>query len=344
MFKRVAVVGAGSLGTIIGARLNAAGIKADLVDSFQENVDALNEHGATVTGNLDMKNIPVRAYTPQALEGIYDLILLVTKQTANEEILRDLLPHLDDSSLVLTLQNGIPEYNVAKIVGEKRTAGGAVGWGATWVKPGVSSYTSTMYLLENAAFDIGEMDGKITERIQAAAGILDHVGKTHVMDNLLGIRWAKLLMNATFSGMSAAMGSLFGDVLDDPFTLKCIAHIADETVRCSQACGIRMALMQGDKDFETLKLDPGQKEEDKFPLFHEVWDQHRLLKASMLQDLEKGRPCEIDFINGVVCETGRQKGIPTPFNDMVVKLIKRQQQTGKLNTMADKAEFEPLFK
>jgi len=338
---RTAIVGAGSLGTIIGAFIVKNGGQADLVDSYVKNVEVLNEKGATVTGSIDF-NVPVKAYTPEEMPGVYDLILLTTKQTANHIILPQLLPHLHENSLVLTLQNGIPEESVAAIVGKERTAGAAVGWGATWLEPGKSSLTSSMYAMENFAFDIGELDGRDTPRIREAQKILSLVGAAHVLDNLLGLRWAKVLMNATFSGMSAALGSTFGDVLNDEITIQCIAHIADEAVRVANACGVRMALMQG-KDFETLKLNGKEDIPSKIPFYHEVWDQHVLLKASMLQDLEKKQKTEIDFINGIVCKKGRENGIATPFNSKVVEMVKLEEETGVINTMAAKKEFLALL-
>jgi 2-dehydropantoate 2-reductase len=338
---RTALVGAGSVGTIVGAIITKKGGQIDLVDIYQAHVDALNAKGATIVGDYDF-TVPVKAFMPAEMTGIYDMVFLLTKQTANAEILPALLPHLGPDSLVISLQNGIPEDDVARIVGPERTAGGAVGWGATFLEPGKSMLTSSAYAVENFAFDIGEIDGSDTSRIRKAQKLLSLVGTTHVLDNLMGVRWAKVLMNATFSGMSAAMGSTFGDVLNDDITIKCIAFIADETIRVANAAGYRMAPMQG-KDFEELKLQSKDDIPGKLPFYHEVWDQHVKLKASMLQDLEKGRETEIDYINGYVAKKGREVGILTPFNDKVVEMVKKQEKTGVINSMAEKAAFLPLL-
>ncbi len=131
---RAAIVGAGSLGTIIGALINHAGKQIDLVDAYRDHVDALNTSGATITGAIDL-NVPVKAYTPDQLTGTYDLVFLLTKQTSNQETLAHLLPYLHPDSSVCTLQNGIPEHSVAALVGRERTLGGAVGFGATCCGP-----------------------------------------------------------------------------------------------------------------------------------------------------------------------------------------------------------------
>jgi len=316
---RIAVMGAGSIGTIVGGLIAKSGQDVVLIDADERNVAALNAHGASIRGFLELTT-PVKAILPVQMEGRYDLVFLTTKQTFNEVALAQLLPHLGENSTVCTLQNGIPEESVAAHVGAKRTVGGAVGFGATWLEPGVSMLTSTMMVMEKFAFDIGEPDGQLTPRIYMVQKVLSAVGGTTVMPNFMGIRWAKLLMNATFSGMSAALGCTFGDVLNDPEAMQVLAHIADECIRVARACGHRLAEMQG-VDMETLELKPGEQLKDKMPLYIQVWGPHAKLKASMLQDLEKGRRTEINYINGYVCRKGRERGVATPYNDFVVNLV-----------------------
>jgi 2-dehydropantoate 2-reductase len=181
--------------------------------------------------------------------------------------------------------------------------------------------TSAYETVQNFAFDIGEMDGALTPRIESVRDILSHVGHAEVMTNLMDIRWTKVLMNATFSGMSAALGCTFGDVLDDKTAMYALAHVADETIKVAHANGNKMVLMQG-KNMELLELRDGEAPSSKMEFYNEVWSKHRGLKASMLQDLEKGIPCEIDYINGLVSKKGREHGIPTPYNDLIVELVK----------------------
>lgn len=323
---RIAVLGAGSLGTIIGALITKGTMgkhEVILIDANKEHVQALNEKGATITGFLEL-NVPVKAITPDQMEGRYDLVILLTKQTFNHIALKQVLPHLHENSTVCTLQNGVPEEYVASYVGKERTVGGAVGFGATWKGPGVSILTSSYETLKNFAFDIGEIDGSITPRIKMVKEILDNVGNTEIMTNLMNIRWTKVLMNATFSGMSAALGCTFGDVLDNDEAMHALAYIADETIKTAHACGNKMVHMQGE-DMEFLEIKEGEKTADKMAFYKKVWDPHRPLKASMLQDLEKKIPCEIDYINGFVARKGREQNIPTPYNDIVVQLVKEAE-------------------
>jgi 2-dehydropantoate 2-reductase len=268
------------------------------------------------------------------MSGTYDLVLLLTKQWNNAAALPALLPHLHDGSTVCTLQNGIPEESVAAVVGRERTVGGTVGFGAIWREPGVSELASSMDVVKNYAFDIGEMDDRITPRLEKVAAVLGRVGHTALLENFSGARWSKLLMNATFSGMSASLGCPFGDVLHSPEAMKYIARIADETVRTAHACNVRLAVMQ-DFDFNQFKLEsPDDLEKRLLPVYNRIWSRHVATKASMLQDLEKGRPCEISFINGHVCAKGREKGVPTPVNDHVVSLVKAAEAAKAVPTFA----------
>lgn len=338
---RAAVLGAGSLGTIIGALIAHTGKQIDLIDTNKEHVDALNQTGATITGSLEL-NVPVTALTPDQMTGQYDLVFLLTKQTSNQQTLTRLLAHLHENSVVCTLQNGIPEHAVAGIVGTQRTVGGAVGFGATWIKPGVSSLTSSYDALKNFAFEIGEIDGVVRPRLTQVQSYLECVGNTDIRTDLMGIRFSKLLMNATFSGMSAALGCTFGDVLNDARAMTCLAFVADECIKVAHAHDVRLVLMQGE-DFETFELDSAADIPSKMPLYNKIWGAHAALKASMLQDLEKGRDTEIRHINGLVCEKGRERGVATPFNDKIVELVLEAQNRRGVNRFADLHRFDPLL-
>lgn len=338
---RTAIIGVGSLGTIIGALMTYKGKPVDLFDANKEIVDALNTQGATITGFMEL-NVPVKAYTPDQMSGKYDLVFLLSKQTANVVVLKNLLPFLHEESIVCTLQNGVPEESVAAVAGCERTIGGAVGFGATWMKPGVSMLTTTKEAVEKFAFEIGELDGVIRPRLTAVQEYLQCVGKTDILTDLMGIRYSKVLMNSTFSGMSAALGCTFGDVLANPKAMTCLAFIADECIKVSRAQGIQLAKMQGE-DFYAFEFQNPEEIPFKMPLYQKIWGQHVKLKASMLQDLEKGRNCEIDYINGIICKKGRESNIPTTFNDKVVELVIEAQNRRGINDFSYLSRFDGLL-
>jgi len=316
---RVAIIGAGSLGTVMAAIVSQKGGECVLIDTNKAHVDALNQDGATVTGKIEIKNQAVTAITPEEMSGIYDVVILLTKQTVNKMVLENLLPYIDENSVVCTLQNGIPEHSVAEVVGCDRTVGGAVGWGAGYVAPGVSElYTSPEFML----VEIGNLANVYDEKLQRVERFLKLAGEVTVNANLEGFRWAKLLMNATFSGMSAALGCTFGEVLDDDKALKCIVQIANELIQVARAKGITLEVIVPGKDFYQFECYDEVGMTEAMAFARVVWDVHRPQKASMLQDMEKSIPCEIEYINGLVVNGGKETGISTPFNDRVVRIVK----------------------
>lgn len=331
---RIAVIGAGSLGTVIGAFLTKSNLyDVTLVDADQKNVEVLNKCGATTKGPVEM-TVPVKAVTPSEMSGTYDLALILTKQIFNEAVLNNLKQYMNNESIVCSLQNGMPEEEVLRFIPKNQVIGGSVGFGATWLEPGVSLITSSMISLKNFAFYIGELDGQITPRIKLVAEVLSQVGHCDILDSLIATRWTKLMNNSSFSGMSAALGCTFGQVLDHEDALYAAANISSEVIKTLKAAGFSLVKMQGE-DKNYLELARAEDAPKLFPDYKRVWEKNRLLKASMLQDLEKGRRTEIDYINGYVCKKARELGIKTPYNDMVVALVKEAEEQGEFPNMEE---------
>ncbi|MDR7855334.1 ketopantoate reductase family protein [Tissierella sp.] len=316
---RTALMGVGSLGTIIGALVSKNGGEMTLIDANKEHVDALNKNGARVIGKLQLDNIPVKAITPEEMDGIYDIVIILAKQTYNDVVLQQLLPHLGANSVVCTLQNGVPEESVAKVIGEERTVGGIVGWGASYRGPGVSELTSDVSAMR---YEIGEIDGSKTEQIEAVAKILNLAGTCVVMENLMGTRWAKVIQNATLSGMSAALGSTYAEILDNEKATSCAAHVGNEIVQIVRKRNIQLEDLVPGWSYYNLAFEDTEGLHKANTWLREYFKPHRLLKASMLQDMEKGIPCEIDHIVGICSEWGKKVGVPTPTCDTIIDIVK----------------------
>ena len=146
--------------------------------------------------------------------------------------------------------------------------------------------------------------------------------------NLPGARWSKLLINATFSGLGTVMGGTFGDVTSDPQARELAVRCMKEVIDVGRAAGVTFAPVQG-KDIVGLFYwsNPMKKAIAKL-ILPVAMKKHAAIEPSMLQDLKKGKPCEIDAINGVVCERGRRHGIPTPVSDRIVEIV-HEIQDGK---------------
>lgn len=314
---RAAIYGAGSLGTILGAFITKGGVEIELINRNKAHVEALQQSGAIVTGTLNFTQ-KVKACTPNEMEGVYDIIFLMTKQQQNREVVALLKDFLAPDSVIVTLQNGIPELGIAEIVGEERVLGCTVAWGATLKGPGVCELTSSP---DSLTFSLGNLWGKENPKFQQVKSLLEMMGPVELDSNFIGTRWSKLLINSAFSGMSAVLGCTFGEAAKDSRSRRVVQMLIKECIDVCAAGGIKIEPVQG-KDIVKL-LDyhnPVKKAISNFIIPIAI-RKHALLKASMLQDLEKGKLTEVDAINGVVSAYGRKVGCPTPMNDKVVEIV-----------------------
>ena len=223
---RCAIYGAGSLGTVLGAYMTKNGVPVELVNRNKAHVAALREKGATIKGTVEM-NVPVNAITPDEMSGKYDVIFLMTKQLFNAEVVTFLKPFMTDNGVIVTLQNGIPEPGIAEIVGKNHTMGVTVEWGATLSAPGECILTSDP---DSLSYHMGKMEGITDEQFETVKGLLEKMCPVHFEENLLGARWSKLLINATFSGLGTVVGGVFGanELLGKPFSKDELLNIAAE--------------------------------------------------------------------------------------------------------------------
>ncbi len=329
---RYAIYGAGSLGTVLGAFITKNGGEVDLINRNKAHVALLNEKGAHITGTVDM-TVPVKAITPDEMDGKYDVIILLTKQLHNKEVVTMLKDFLSDDGVIVTLQNGIPEPGIAEIIGENHTIGCAVEWGAALVEPGVCELTSDK---DSLSFHMGKMNGITDSQFKMVKDLLELMCPVHEEENLMGARWSKLLINATFSGLGTVVGGVFGDVSEDKAGQKVAIRCMKECIDVGHASGVEFAPVQGKNIVGLFYYKNAFKRALGCMLLPIAMKKHRDIEPSMLQDLKKGKPCEIDAINGVVCDFGKKHGVATPINDRIVEIIKKIQ-AGELK--AEKANI-----
>ena len=318
---KCAIYGAGSLGTVLGAYMTKGGIPVELVNRNRAHVDALREKGAHITGTVDFST-PVTAITPEEMTAPYDVIFLMTKQLHNKEVVTFLKPLLAPDGVIVTFQNGIPEPGIAEIVGESHTIGCVVEWGATMDAPGECVLTSDP---DSLSFHMGGMQGVSDAKLAEVRSLLEKMCPVAMEDNLLGARWSKLLINATFSGLGTVVGGVFGDVSEKKDARHVAVRCMKECIDVGHAAGATFAPVQGKDLTKLFYYKNGFKRTIAEFLVPIAMKKHRAIEPSMLQDLKKGKPCEIDAINGVVCEWGRKCGVPTPINDRIVEIVKKEQ-------------------
>lgn len=326
---RSAIYGAGSLGTILGAFITQKGGQIDLINRNKAHVEALKTKGATITGTLNFTQ-EVKAFTPDEMTGIYDIIFLMTKQQFNAEVVTFLKDYLAEDGVIVTLQNGIPELQIGEIVGEDRVLGCTAAWGATLKEPGVCELTSEP---DSLTFSLGTLAAKPHKHILEVKKLLEMMGPVDLDANFVGTRWSKLLINSAFSGMSAVLGCTFGEAAKDKTSRRIVQALIKECIDVCAAGKIKIEPVQGKDIVKLLDYHNSVKKAFAFFIIPIAIRKHALLKASMLQDIEKGKKTEVDAINGVVSAYGRKVGCPTPMNDKVVEIIHR----------IEKGELVPSF-
>jgi 2-dehydropantoate 2-reductase len=264
------------------------------------------------------------------MSGEYDILFLMTKQQNNKEVVQMLKSYLAPDGVLVTFQNGLPEMQIAEILGEERVLGCTVAWGATMQSPGVCELTSEPDALSFSLGSISSVKNKYFDKVKA---MLEMMGTVDVEENFIGTRWSKLLINAGFSGMSAVLGCTFGEAAAPKESRRVVQALIKECIDVCAKGGIRIEPVQGKDIVKLLDYKGPVKKAVSFFIIPIAIRKHAKLKASMLQDLEKGKLTEVDAINGAVSDYGRKIGFPTPVNDKVVEIIH----------MIEKGQLKPGF-
>lgn len=323
---KIAVYGAGSMGTVLGALLSQTGADVTLITRNQAHVDGLKTSGAKIACAAVSKqfNIPVYAITPEEMQGKYDLIFLMTKQRDNAKTAEFLLDYLSKDGIICTTQNGLPEQQLSQIVGKGKTYGAVMSWGATFVGGGaveLTSVPSSMTIEVGGYENDNSKTALIAEVLKPIGKIIENENFVKTTDNLAGVRWSKLALNAAFSGLSCVTGLKFGEIAKRLRSRKIALSILKEVFAVANARGVRLAPMQG-HDLQKLLGGNGIFHFLKgMALLPIAMKNHRELVSGMLKDIERGKKCEIDFIDGIVVKLGEEIGVETPVTATVVEIV-----------------------
>lgn len=337
---KACIYGAGSLGTVLGAYITKAGVNIDLVNRNEKHVSALNEYGAKIVGKVEFTQ-KVHAILPSEMNEKYDIIFLMTKQLDNVGVVTYLKDYLRDDGVICTCQNGLPEPLIEDVIGKERTYGCAIGWGAQMLSPGIVELTSEPDAL---VFALGSLhkENQNNPHYNKINELLSYMGKVEENDNFIGVRWSKLVVNSAFSGLSTVCGCDFGGVSDNKNARLLAQKIIKEIIDLCDKGGVKIEPIQGKDVVKLLNYNGKVKQKLSYAIIPIAIKKHRLIRASMLQDIEKGKKCEVDAINGVVSEFGRKYGSPTPVNDKTVEIIKKIEN-GELHPTFENLKYYSEF-
>lgn len=298
---RIAVLGAGAMGSLFGGHLAAAGEEVTLVDVWQEHVDKLNNDGLGITPRGgERRVIPVQATTDQSSVGPVDLIIVFVKCFHTEQAVRAALPLVGPDTAVLSLQNGLGNGDViASVVGRERLLVGVTYSSATLLGPGEIAHTNKGRTV------VGEPDGGVSPRVQNVVAALQRAGlEAEASPRVMDLVWTKLTLNAACLGVAALTRMTAGEQAAHAEVAQVIRILTAETVAVARAAGSSPSYANPPDDIIGFLAKAGPA------------------KASMLQDVEAGRRTEIDVINGAVVAQGAKYGVPTPVNQLIVQLVK----------------------
>jgi 2-dehydropantoate 2-reductase len=305
----VLVVGGGAIGGVTAALMTGGVRRVMVLDANREHVARMRDPGLQLDVLGSARTVKLDAFSDPSELPAEPQFALVTLKAA---YLQAALPQLRDRvQTFVSLGNGLVQDRVASLVGEDRLLIGTVEWGATNLGPGRLAQTT------RAPFVIGEPDGSDSERLEQLRAALATAGEVNVSHNIRGQVWSKLLLNSTWSGLGAASGLLYREVASHSLGRRLAVEVWREGIAVGHA-----------QDLELQEL-VGIPAEDIGSPDREVSDhaidtmmaQLGATKASMLQDIERDVPCEVDVINGAVAERGRAHGVPTPLNEGIVDLV-----------------------
>ena len=314
---RTLIVGIGALGGTIAARALSAGMAVSLATRTAEAASALRSSGLRVSGVGGAAAVrPAEVAALAEYEGAdkFDLILLATKAHDALEVAPLLARLLTSGGTILCIQNGGVSQILSERLGGTDLLGGLSNLGATMVEPGVYEQRNDGHLL------IGELEGGASERASRIALELGRAVQTRVTPNLRGAIWAKLLLNCSVTTIGAIAGQPMRRYIRSAAGREVFRRAYDEALSVALAAGTRP---------EKMIVEPVPPAWDG-----DAWEgwlgsvvaAYGDLKPSMLQDFERGRRTEIDFINGYVADLGWDLGIPVAMNAAIADMVHRIEQ------------------
>ena len=287
---QVAVLGAGAVGCYYGGMLARAGHRVTLIGR-RVHVDALRKSGLRFEGLTFDERVPVEAGTDASAVRGARLVLFCVKSTDTEQAAAQMAPHLDAGALIVNLQNGVDNAERIQAKVGNPVVPAAVYVAAEMAGPGHVKHHGRGDLV------IGSASGEIKAWFDAA-GV-----PVALSDNVAGELWAKLVVNCAYNALSAITQLPYGRMIRGPGIREVMRDVVEETLAVAKASGVRMAPDMLARTYRIAEAMPTQY-------------------SSTAQDLARGKPTEIDHLNGYVLRRGEALGMRTPVNRALHALVK----------------------
>jgi len=314
-FHKVAIVGAGAIGGWVGVHLARAGAQLSVL-ARGDTLTALQAHGLQLHQGGEHWTVPVQAANDAAALGVQDLVVIAVKAPALASVAPQIGPLLGPHTVVLTAMNGVPWWflqgfggplqgqaltsvdpggAIARAIAAAHIVGGVVHASCSVDAPGVVRHHFGDGLI------VGEPSGQATPRVQALQALLQRAGfnatrSAQIQKDI----WFKLWGNMTVNPISALTGATSDRLLDDDLVRGFMSNVMLEAKAIGERIGIPIAQAPEDRHAVTRKLGA--------------------FRTSMLQDVQAGKPVELDALVSAVRELGQRTGVATPFTDALLGL------------------------
>lgn len=298
---KITIVGSGAMGSLFGGKLAAAGQDVLLYDVYKEHVDVINAKGLAIedAASGQVQIVRPRASADKADAADSDILVIFVKSTSTDEAAAAFEALAKPDTIALTLQNGLGNEDILRRhFGAHRTAAGVTSQGATFLGPGRIRHAGkgpTHMAMANGD------QARLAPLAQAlaAAGFEIHVDK-----DVAGMVWSKLLINVGINALTALLGVKNGALLDYPDIKEIMADLVAEAQTVVKAKGITLTYA------------------DPLATVYDVAAKTGANFSSMLQDFQKSRASEIDFMNGAILREAKTLGIPVPVNETLTRLVR----------------------
>ena len=299
---KIAVIGAGAMGSLFGALLAESGEDVRLYDIWEEHVKAINEKGLDIELNGRTRSVSVNATTDKRQIWKTDLAIIFVKSTQTGDAARTASELMGNNGFVLTLQNGMGNADIiGEVIGPGRIIAGTTSHGATMLGPGSIRHAGTGPTV------IGMWSGIQKAGIQKIADAFNKAGIiTETVDDVRNVIWAKLLVNVGINAITALTGIKNGRILDLAATKELSRAAVKEAMEVARAQGVKVADNTVEHVFQVAEATSANR-------------------SSMGQDVDKKRQTEISTINGAVVKEAQKLGINVPVNQTLTALVETLQ-------------------
>ena len=312
---QITVVGAGAIGGTVGAYLARAGLPVTFCDASAEHVAAIGGRGLAIQGWAESFSVRAPALLPGDLRGPLEIVLLAVKAQHTATAMDAIAPLLADDGVVVSLQNGLNERTIAERVGPQRTVGCLVNFSADYLEPGLVHYGGP------GAIKIGELDGRITPRLERLGELLGAWGAVELTPNIWGYLWGKLGYGNMLYATALADASM-AEVIDRYRPL--MVELAGEVYEVAGRLGIQPETFDG---VEPALYYPRERRdwaaiERSLDALVERRRRDQKQRSGIWRDIMvRRRRTEVDEQLGAVVRQGAATGLPLPLTRRVVERI-----------------------